>query len=98
MLQLAWVTDSQEYETRAYMGLAKQFFHEQNIIKSQYYLTKALSGELEPYNSRQRVMAIEQFGKYLINDDVHVDKWERLGYKVVRVGIDKTVDSTQDYD
>ena len=29
MLQLSWVTGSQEFEVRAYMGLAKQWFYEQ---------------------------------------------------------------------
>ena len=99
MLQLAWVTNSQEFEIRAYLGLARQLFYEQNVQKSQFYLSKALCSELEPPHSRQRLMAIEQFRKYIFsNEDKAVDKWVRLGYKVDCEGFDRVVDSTQEYD
>ena len=52
MLQLAWVTNSQEYEIRAYMGLARQFFYDQNLVKCKFYLKKAHQGDLEPLTSR----------------------------------------------
>ena len=58
MLQLAWVTDSQELEILAYQGIAKQLFYMQEIKKSEFYLRRALSCELEPKSSRQKNMAI----------------------------------------
>ena len=98
MLQLAWVTDSQEYEVRAYFGLARQYFYEQNVQRSQFYTAKALCSELEPQNSSQRRMAIEQFKKYINFNEHFVELWERLGYTMKRTGFDKVVNGTQTYD
>ena len=59
MLQLAWVTKSTEFEIRAYWGLAKQHYYEQNIEKCQFYLIKAMCGEIEPDNTVQHITAID---------------------------------------
>lgn len=98
MLQLAWFVDSTEYEVRAYMGMARQNFYEQDIKKCQYYLTKAVNCETEPKNSIQRLTAVEQFKKYMFPYDKKIDKWERQGFSIKRDGFDSIVDGTQKYD
>ena len=99
MLQLAWVTNSQEYEILAYQGLSKQLFYMQQIKRSEFYLKRALTCELEPKDSRQRTMSILQFDKFLFqNLDIKVQNWSRLGYKIDGKNNDNIVDATQTYD
>ena len=52
LLQVAWSTGSPEYELKAYLGIGRQHFYEQNIKKCKMYVAKALCGEVEPEDSR----------------------------------------------
>ena len=84
MLQLAWLTNSFEYEIRAYSNLAKQNFYLQYPKKSAIYATRALNGLFEPNNSRSREigidMVLKQFGSF--GKAEYMDKYERLGFEV----------------
>ena len=51
LLQLAWVTNSYEYEVRAYANLAKQNFYLSYPKKSEGYAVRALQGMVESRKS-----------------------------------------------
>ena len=98
LLQVAWSTDSPEYEFKAYLGIGKQHFYEQNIKKCKMYVAKALCGEVEPEDSRQRKTSVEQLKKLLFDSKEKIDKYQRFGFKVAYSGFDRDVDCTQSYD
>ena len=103
MLQLAWLTNSYDYEIMAYSNLAKQNFYLQCPKKSKIYAMRALNGLVEPSDSRSREIGIDMVLKqYGPNDKVYLDKYERLGfevnYKHPKQGGDiKIIDYTQEY-
>ena len=61
MLQMAWITNSTDFEVKAYGHLAKQYFYLQFVAKSNFYSDRALRGKLEDVNSGQRKVAHELF-------------------------------------
>ena len=96
MLQLAWITQVSDYEFRAYSAIAKQLFYLQQQQKSEDYTWKAMSGDSEDNDSHQRRISEQQYFK-LLKAEGQQGKYDRMGFKVVRSGNIKIIDSTQDF-
>ena len=75
LLQVAWSTESPEYELKAYLGLGKQHFYEQNIKKCKMYIARANNGQVEPEDSRQRKTSVDQLKKLLFDSKEKMDKY-----------------------
>lgn len=57
MMQIAWVTNTPEYEVKSFANLSKQYFYQQYIEKAQFYQSRFLRGMLENPASCNRAIA-----------------------------------------
>ena len=81
MLQIAWLTNSYDYEIRAYANLAKQNFYLQFPEKSKIYTEKAIGGLVETKQSRSRHIGIDNVLKvHGFKSKNLSDKYDRLGF------------------
>ena len=93
MLQLAWVTNIQDYEFRAYKQIAKQYFYLNEVDKSNGYSMKALLGDIEQADSHPRVISEEHYW-YKTRMATNQGKFERMGLKVFRKDAKKKIVAT----
>lgn len=97
MMQLSWVTNTSEFEVKAFHYLAKQYFYLQLIQKSSFYQTRFLRGMLENPKSCQRTIS-----EQLFNNKIYMsgksDKFDREGFKVHRIEENKFIDCTDRYE
>lgn len=98
MLQLSWLIRSTDWEFRAYNEIGKAYFYMGHIEKSNDYQMKALNGDLEELDSRQRTISEDQYRKKVKQESKQgMNKYIRAGYKLTRSEQCKTIDGRQDF-
>ncbi len=60
MLQYAWLSKDVTSEIKAYNNLAITFFNLADLKNSKYYHEKALNMQLEPSDSRIRLLGVKE--------------------------------------